>query len=329
MRAFLSRISKQKWCQPAAVVCAVLFLIQSGFNGDSNVGNFSGNHAYAQEMLVEMDDEYWEMMVNGTWLLESSTHQMTVAVTPRIVVTNVTDDTIEGKIIDSRTGHLLEMYGKESVIMAKFEHDNGFSGEWYIEGKPVNGKFVIQIPDKYRDADYVRLYVNPNIYSVKPSKDALLPQKTTTITTTSVQNVTGISTIRVANATAIITTQNGNATITITVTNSTATTMIKVVNAAAITTNQTATTATVTITNATDITTDVAKTTTAIKNQYSVGEMLTITVKNERIMLFEIKGPLLSIMMHGKSEVSPEPNLHQTQIRVRINSAFENLRLHA
>ncbi|MEO9294896.1 MAG: hypothetical protein ABI347_04780 [Nitrososphaera sp.] len=328
MRAFFSKIDEQKWCQSAAVVCAVILLIPSEFNGGPNVGNISSNRAYAQEMLMEMDDEYWEMIVIGTWYLESSTRQMTVAVTPKIVITNVTDDTIEGKIVDSRTGHLLEMYGKESVIMAKFGRDNGFSGEWYIAGKPVNGKFVIQIPGEYRDADYVRLYVNSNSFSVSPSKDALLPQKTTTITTTSVQNVTGISTIKVANATAIITAQNGNATITITVTNSTATTTIKVVNAAAVTTNQTGTTATVTVTNATDITTAVAKTTTAIKNQYFVGEMLTVAVKEEGIRLFEIKGPLLSIMMHRKSKVSPEPIVYQSHIRVRVDSAFENWRLH-
>ncbi len=323
------KINEQEWCQFASVVCAVLLLIQSETNGGPNAGNIGSNHAYAQEMLMEMDDKYWEMMVNGTWYLESSTSQMTVAVTPKIVITNVTDDTIEGKIVDSRTGYLIEVYGKESVIVAKFGSDKGFSGEWYIAGKPVNGKFVIQIPDKYRDADYVRLYVNSNSFSVSPSKDALLPQKTTIITTTSVQNVTGNSTIKVANATAITTAQNGNATITITVTNSTATTTIKVVNAAAVSTNQTGTTATVTVTNATDITTAVAKTTTAIKNQYTVGEMLTVAVKEERIRLFEIKGPLLSIMMHGKSKVSPEPVVYQSHIRVRVDSAFENWRLHS
>lgn len=278
-------------------------------------------------MLLEMDGKYWEMMVNGTWYFEPGTHQMTVAVTPRIVITNVTDGTIEGRIVDSRAGHLLEVYGKESAIMAKFGRDNGFSGEWQFAGKPGNGRFVIQIPDKHRDADYVRLYVNSNSFSVSPSRDALLPQKTTTISTTTAQNVTGISTIRVANATAMTTGQNGNATITITVTNSTATTTIKVISAAAVATNQTGATATVTIANATNIVTTVEKTAMTVKNQYLVGEMLTITVKEEWIGLFEIKGPLLSIMMHGKNGVSPEPRVYQPQIRVRTDSVFEDLRL--
>lgn len=108
----------------------------------------------------------------------------------RLVVTNSTESTITGKVV-SPLGPTLHNYNGESRLMAIFGYDSG------EESKPAlyplqKGTFVIEIPEEHRGADYVRLWVNSNVFALKSSPAPV--NGTTTVAAKPLINETRIET---------------------------------------------------------------------------------------------------------------------------------------
>ncbi|HKY55566.1 MAG TPA: hypothetical protein VJM08_14720, partial [Anaerolineales bacterium] len=88
-----------------------------------------------------------------------------------IVVDNLTAGVINGRITDG-DGMVIRIYGKESVVMASFGYVDSIESKWRIVTKPSDGYFTFQVPEKYSDADYVKLWVNSNSFSIRPGENS-------------------------------------------------------------------------------------------------------------------------------------------------------------
>lgn len=167
--------------------------------------------AFGREEVVPIDEDQWKRIENGTWIFEDNIGQFRVSIDAGIVIINATEDRIEGKVVDSN-GNLLDMYDLESVIMATFGYDSKRNTQTYTT-IPQQGTFAIEIPEEYSDADYVKLWVNGNTYTIKAPK-LPLPEKEYFSTTKDIieqSNGTASAEIAIANATYVTTTsQNGN-----------------------------------------------------------------------------------------------------------------------
>lgn len=287
--------------------------------------------AFGREEVVPIDEDQWKRIENGTWIFEDNIGQFRVSIDAGIVIINATEDRIEGKVVDSN-GNLLDMYDRESVIMATFGYDSKRNTQTYTT-IPQQGTFAIEIPEEYSDADYVKLWVNGNTYTIKAPK-LPLPEKEYFSTTKDIieqSNGTASAEIAITNAThvTITTSQNGNNTTILTIVNTTATTTIEIINAVSINVSQNATTANTSITNATSIVT--TTTTTEMKSmpaKYVVGQG-SLTISIEENETFKVKGPLLTVALFGKTTIKPEPWIHQPTILVTIDQTWHTHRLNS
>jgi hypothetical protein len=126
--------------------------------------------ANGQEMIIPIGDiaENCEL----SWYWDDRTGQLAASLKSAIVITNVTDSSIEGKITSANNNnHTLHVYNDESVVMAQFGYDNEYKGDWQIATKPAGGMFSIDIPAEYADADYVKLWVNSNTFVMQPPQE--------------------------------------------------------------------------------------------------------------------------------------------------------------
>ena len=108
-------------------------------------------------------EEHWKY--NVYWYWDTDERETVGLITPSIVIENETSDRLEGYVADAN-GTRLEMYDGEQVVKAKYGYDEGASSEWELASWIYDGYFAIDIPEKYRDADYIGLYVGANSYSV-------------------------------------------------------------------------------------------------------------------------------------------------------------------
>ena len=123
------------------------------------------SEADAASAKIVNTEKAWQFKQNLSW--DPDLRIIHSHIQSQIKIDNITDGTIYGRIADA-DGTTIGIYGKESVIMAKFGYANGLQGKWNIVAKPSGGFFSFAIPTKYADADFVKLWVNTNSFAIQP-----------------------------------------------------------------------------------------------------------------------------------------------------------------
>jgi hypothetical protein len=225
--------------------------------------------AAAQDTIVPIGQVMDDCEISWYW---DERNELVAKIDSQIILTNITDTHIEGKITSKNSNYTLAMYNDESIVKAQFGYNSGLEGDWYIAARPSNGMFSIEIPEEYSDTDYVKLWVNSNSFVMEPPSDAEFEDEsdetlelqtenststlmssnsttiTTSITTTTSTNSTANSTI--ITTTTITTIEPVNSTDSTNSTNST-TTIITTVMTTTITPTDTITTTSTTTANST------------------------------------------------------------------------------
>jgi hypothetical protein len=107
--------------------------------------------------------EHWRHEVYWYW--DPDERETIGLITPTLVIENETSDRLEGYIADAN-GTRLDMYDGEQVVKARYGYDNSIVTEWELADWIHDGYFTIEIPAKYRDADFVSIYIGNNNYTV-------------------------------------------------------------------------------------------------------------------------------------------------------------------
>jgi hypothetical protein len=107
--------------------------------GLATVG-YIGNEADAAHAKIVNTEKAWQFEQTLSW--DQDLQIIRSHVQSQIRIDNVTGDTINGRITDAN-GTTIGIYGKESVVMAKFGYANGFQGKWNIVAKPSGGFFSL------------------------------------------------------------------------------------------------------------------------------------------------------------------------------------------
>lgn len=122
----------------------------------------------AQAVLIE-PEQHWKYWIDS-WKWDGDMHRTHGIIIPTLVIENQTQGRLEGYIADSK-GAKLDFYDGEQVVMARFVKDNGFTSKWGIADKIEGGNFAIQIPEQYKNADKVDIYIGNNQYTVNDGTD--------------------------------------------------------------------------------------------------------------------------------------------------------------
>jgi hypothetical protein len=123
----------------------------------------AGTFGAAQALLIP-PEEHWKYNVRWTW--DFSARESVGIITPQIVIQNETDSRLEGYVADAN-GTRLAMYDDGmQVVMAKYIDDIGFTSDWEIVDRLHDGYFAIDIPERYRDSETVRIYIGNFQYTI-------------------------------------------------------------------------------------------------------------------------------------------------------------------
>jgi hypothetical protein len=107
--------------------------------------------------------EHWRYEVYWYW--DPDERETVGLITPTVVIENETSDRLEGYVADAN-GTRLDMYDGEQVVKARYGYDMSIVSEWELAAWIHDGYFTIEMPEKYRDADFVDIYIGNNNYSV-------------------------------------------------------------------------------------------------------------------------------------------------------------------
>lgn len=140
-------------------IAAIVMLVGSTI--PSNIG-------VAQALLVP-EEEHWKYHLK--WIWDGDLHKNVGLITPQIVIQNETADRLEGYIADAN-GTRLAMYDSSQIVMARFMYDTGFVSRWDIVDRVNEGYFAIDIPEKYKDAETVRIHIGNFQYTVDSEPQA-------------------------------------------------------------------------------------------------------------------------------------------------------------
>ncbi|HXG06502.1 MAG TPA: hypothetical protein VNI77_04155 [Nitrososphaera sp.] len=110
------------------------------------------------------EEEHWKYHIDR-WLWDENRRRTYGLINPQIMIQNETADRLEGYIADA-SGTRLDIYDGEQVVHVRFIFDNGFASDWQIAGRVKDGYFAIDIPERYRDAESVRIIIGTNQYTV-------------------------------------------------------------------------------------------------------------------------------------------------------------------
>jgi hypothetical protein len=117
----------------------------------------------AQAVLIE-EEEHWKYHVDR-WTWDSDRRKTIGLMSPQIVIQNETSEGLEGYIADAN-GTRLAIYDGEQVVQVRFAFDSGMISSWELAGRVHDGYFTINIPEKYKDAQTVRIFIGKNQYNV-------------------------------------------------------------------------------------------------------------------------------------------------------------------
>ncbi|MEW6604577.1 MAG: hypothetical protein AB1351_07800 [Thermoproteota archaeon] len=123
----------------------------------------AGTVGFAQAVLLQPED-HWKYKIDR-WTWDSERRRTYGLITPQIVVQNETFDRLEGYIADA-DGTRLEMYDGEQVVQVRFLSNNSVASNWELAGRVHDGYFAIEIPEKYREAEVVRIFIGNHRYVV-------------------------------------------------------------------------------------------------------------------------------------------------------------------
>jgi hypothetical protein len=113
--------------------------------------------ALAERDLSAAEAQKYEM----EWRWDGEERQVYAKIKATLVVTEVVGNALHGAVVDE-TGNILKFYNEESVIMARFGTHDSFMGEWYLATRPVDGTFIVTLPEEISKWDYLKLWVNAN-----------------------------------------------------------------------------------------------------------------------------------------------------------------------
>jgi hypothetical protein len=130
-------------------------LVLAGFSAGSMIGQ-------AQASVIT-PAEHWRYEVYWYW--DPDERETVGLITPTVVIENETSDRLEGYVADAN-GTRLDMYDGEQVVKARYGYDMSIVSEWELAAWIHDGYFTIEMPEKYRDADFVDIYIGNNNYSV-------------------------------------------------------------------------------------------------------------------------------------------------------------------
>ena len=108
-------------------------------------------------------EEHWRYNVHWYW--DTKERETIGLISPIAVIENETSDRLEGYVADAN-GTRLDMYDGEQVVKARYGYDAGILSDWELVAWIHDGYFAIDIPERYRDADFISLYIGNNDYSV-------------------------------------------------------------------------------------------------------------------------------------------------------------------
>ncbi len=128
------------------------------------LGSFISSTLGNAEALLISQEEHWKYNVQK-WAWDSEIRRTYGIITPKIVIQNETSAKLEGYIADSN-GTRLEMYDGEQYVHVRFLSNNSIASDWQLAGRIHDGYFSIDIPDKYKSADVVRIYIGNHRYTV-------------------------------------------------------------------------------------------------------------------------------------------------------------------
>jgi hypothetical protein len=116
----------------------------------------------AEAKLVPVE-EHWKYHVNWVW--DEKLFRNIGIITPHVVIQNETADRLEGYVAD-QNGTRISVYDGEQYTMVRYAYDGGFVSKWERGNKIYGGYITIDIPEQYRDADVVGIYVGNHHYTV-------------------------------------------------------------------------------------------------------------------------------------------------------------------
>ena len=122
----------------------------------------AGTIGIAQALISQ--EEHWKYNVDR-WSWDSDRRRTVGMIHPQLVIQNETADRIEGFVADSN-GTRLDMYDGEQVVHVRFMSNSSVASGWEIAGRVNDGYFAIDIPEKYREAEVVRIYIGNHHYTV-------------------------------------------------------------------------------------------------------------------------------------------------------------------
>lgn len=144
---------KNRSSQLIATFAAVAVLLGSVIAGTVGV---------AQAVLIS-EEEHWKYKIQK-WLWDSDRRKTVGLITPKVVIQNETADRLEGYVADAN-GTRLDMYD-EHVVHIRYLSNVTANSDWEIAGRVNDGYFATDIPEKYRDAEVVKIYIGNNYYTV-------------------------------------------------------------------------------------------------------------------------------------------------------------------
>jgi hypothetical protein len=115
----------------------------------------------ANALLLKPQD-HWKY--NVFWAWKPDIHKNIGIIFSQIIVANETADRIEGYMADAN-GTRLEMYD-DQYVMVKYTYDMGPTSSWEIGGKTHKGYFSVDIPENYRDAQTIGLFIGGYSYKL-------------------------------------------------------------------------------------------------------------------------------------------------------------------
>ena len=133
----------------------------------------AGTLGAAQAVVLLSPEEHWKYSIDR-WLWDSDRRRTYGLITPQIVIQNETADRLEGYIADVN-GTRLDMYDGEQVVQIRFLSNTSAASGWELAGRVNDGYFAIDIPEKYKAAEVVRIFIGNHRYVVLDATPATPP----------------------------------------------------------------------------------------------------------------------------------------------------------
>lgn len=144
-----------KSCKGSSRKYFALIAALAGFIAASTMG--------LAEASVITPEEHWRYNIHWYW--DPNERETVGLITPILVIENETSDRLEGYVADAN-GTRLDMYDGQQVVKVRYGYDGGMLSKWDIAAWIHDGYFTLEIPEKYRDADFVSIYIGNNDYTV-------------------------------------------------------------------------------------------------------------------------------------------------------------------